>query len=315
MKAFNLVSILFLFGIVSIALSPAKTIKTPAQLGQKLFNDTILSKDYTLSCASCHIPAYGFADTVAFSKGINGQLTTRNTPSVLNMKFRPYFFWDGRASTLEEQALMPISNPQEMGLPIVEAVKRLNNHPEYKALFLKIFKQIPNPQNLGKAIAAFEKTLETGQSTLDLWANGKATLTAAEERGRELFISDKSKCFDCHRGEDFTQDEFRNIGLYNGEELNDAGLGAITKKVEDMGKFKTPGLRNIALTAPYMHNGMFSTLEQVVDYYNNPVFFVGNSINTDSLLQTPLHLSRQEKADLVAFLKTLTDRRFAAKQQ
>lgn len=287
-------------------------IKNSAQLGKKLFSEKILSKDSTVSCASCHKPQFAFADTAAFSIGVEGKLTKRNTPSVLNMKNRPYFFWDGRAASLEEQSLMPIKNPDEMGLPIDEAIKRLNEHTVYKKLFLKIFNEQPNAINLAKAFAAYEQTLETVNSKFDDWSNGKIELTASEERGRQLFIGDKAKCFDCHRMEDFTDDEFKNIGLYNGKELNDAGLYNITKKESDLGKFKTPGLRNIAVTAPYMHNGKFKTLEQVLTYYNNPDAFVEDPVNIDDALKKPLGLSLQDKKDIIAFLKTLTDRKYVA---
>jgi cytochrome c peroxidase len=288
-------------------------IKTKAALGKKLFSEKILSKDSSVSCASCHKPAFAFADTVAFSVGIEGKLTKRNTPSVLNMKNRPYYFWDGRAASLEEQCLMPIQNPDEMGLPIDEAVKRLNRSKEYKLLFQKIFNQKPDVKNLAAAFAAFEKTLETVDSKFDDWSNNLKNLTAQEERGRQLFVGDKAKCFDCHREEDFTTDEFKNIGLYNGKELNDAGLFNLTNKEADRGKFKTPGLRNIAVTAPYMHNGIFKTLEEVVEYYNDPQKFVTNPINIDDALKTPLGLTEKEKKDLIAFLKTLTDRKYVKK--
>ena len=309
-----IISCIFLFCIFLLFVFSFETnntdIKTKAGLGKKLFSEKILSKDSSVSCASCHIPTFAFADTVAFSVGIEGKLTKRNTPSVLNMKNRPYYFWDGRASTLEDQSLMPIQNPDEMGLPIEEAVKRLNQSKEYKLLFQKIFGQKPTAKNLAAAFSAFEKTLETVDSKFDDWSNNLKNLTAPEERGRELFVGDKAKCFDCHRMEDFTTDEFKNIGLYNGKELNDAGLFNITNKEADLGKFKTPGLRNIAVTAPYMHNGMFKTLEEVVDYYNNPQAFVTNSINIDDALKSPLNLSEKEKKDLVSFLKTLTDKKY-----
>ncbi len=309
-----IISCIFLFCIFLLFSFSFETnntdIKTKAGLGKKLFSEKILSKDSSVSCASCHIPKFAFADTVAFSVGIEGKLTKRNTPSVLNMKNRPYYFWDGRASTLEDQSLMPIQNPDEMGLPIEEAVKRLNQSKEYKLLFQKIFGQKPTAKNLAAAFSAFEKTLETVDSKFDDWSNNLKNLTAPEERGRELFVGDKAKCFDCHRMEDFTTDEFKNIGLYNGKELNDAGLFNITNKEADLGKFKTPGLRNIAVTAPYMHNGMFKTLEEVVDYYNNPQAFVTNSINIDDALKSPLNLSEKEKKDLVSFLKTLTDKKY-----
>ena len=290
--------------------APEETIKTPAALGKKLFSDKLLSKDSSISCASCHKAEFAFADTAAFSTGIYGKLTSRNTPSVLNMKNRPYYFWDGRASTLEEQSLMPIENPNEMGLPIKEAIQRLNQSESYKRLFRKIFKQLPNEKNLGAAFAAFEQTLETVDSKFDDWSNNISDLSVEEERGRELFVGNKAKCFDCHSMEDFTDDRFKNIGLYNGKELSDAGRYEITKKETDKGKFKTPGLRNIAVTGPYMHDGRFKTLEQVVSYYNTPFMFVDDPLNIDTTFNKPLMLSQQEKKDLVAFLKTLTDKAY-----
>ena len=300
-----------IFFIASSSFQQKKAeIKTKDALGKKLFSEKILSADSSVSCASCHKPDYAFADTVAFSVGINGKLTSRNTPSVLNMKNRPYFFWDGRAVTLQEQSLMPIQNPDEMGLPIEEAVKRLNESEEYKFLFQKIFKQLPNAKNLSAAFAAYEQTLETVDSKFDDWSNDIKKLSASEERGRKVFISDKSKCFNCHRMEDFTTDEFKNIGLYNAKDLNDAGLYNITQKETDKGKFKIPGLRNIAVTAPYMHNGMFKSLEEVVEYYNHPEKFVKDAINIDDDLKQPLGLTEKEKKDLVSFLKTLTDKKY-----
>ena len=215
---------MLLLGLLSFSIDgPPKKIRTKAQLGEKLFSEKILSKDSSISCASCHKPEFAFADTLAFSVGIYGKLTSRNTPSVLNMKNRPYFFWDGRAASLEEQALMPIANPDEMGLPIAEAVARLNQNAEYRKLFKKIFGRLPDAKNLGAAFSAFEKTLETDESKFDAWANNEGTLTESEERGRQLFISNKAKCFDCHSMVDFTDDKFKNIGLYNGADRNDEG--------------------------------------------------------------------------------------------
>ena len=285
-------------------------IKTKVDLGKKLFSEKILSKDSSVSCASCHKPAYAFADTVAFSSGIEGKLTKRNTPSVLNMKNRPYYFWDGRAGSLEQQALMPIQNPDEMGLPVNEAVERLNHSPEYMSLFVKIFKQRPGKENLSAALAAYEKTLETTDSKFDDWSNDLGKLSPEEEAGRQLFVGDKAKCFNCHSREDFTNDGFKNIGLYNGGTLNDVGHYNFKKEEKYLGKFKTPGLRNVAVTAPYMHNGMFKTLEEVVDYYNEPGKFVPDPINIDPDLKKPLGLTDKEKKNLVAFLKTLTDKKY-----
>jgi len=285
-------------------------INSKAALGKKLFREKILSKDSSISCASCHKPAYAFADTVAFSTGIGGKLTKRNTPSVLNMKNRPYYFWDGRAGSLEEQSLMPIQNPDEMDLSIKEAVERLNKDPEYVRLFMKIFKQRPGKENLSAAFAAYERTLETTDSKFDDWSNNMGKLSAEEEAGRQLFIGDKAKCFDCHFMEDFTDDGFKNIGLFDGKALSDSGHYNFKKNVEYLGKFKTPGLRNVAVTAPYMHNGIFKTLEEVVNYYNDPGKIVPNPINRDPALSKPLGLNEKEKKSIVAFLKTLTDKKF-----
>lgn len=312
MKKTGLIGLLSLTVYCLVAFtSPPKTF-SKAKLGEKLFQEKILSKDSSISCASCHLPDYGFSDTVAFSMGIYGRPTTRNTPPVLNMKNRPYFFWDGRAASLEQQSLMPISHPDEMGLPVKEAVARLNKNKTYRDLFLKTFGTVPTAANLAAAFAAFEKTLETDSSRFDLSFDDSTLMTEQEERGRKLFVSEKTKCFDCHRRQDFTTDEFFNIGLYDGNTLNDPGRYKITGKKEDLGKFKTPGLRNVAVTGPYMHNGMFKTLEEVVEYYNNPGAFVLNPINIDKRLEVPLGLTRQEKADLVAFLKSLTDKRYEA---
>ena len=310
MSAIMLITIMLIAALAMSFDEPGRRIKTKADLGKKLFSEKILSKDSSVSCASCHKPEFAFADTVAFSTGIFGKLTSRNTPSVLNMKNRPYFFWDGRAKTLEEQALIPIANPDEMGLPVKEAVERLNRSDEYRKLFKKIFGRLPNAQNLGAAFAAFEKTLETDESRFDDWANGNGELSQQEERGRQLFISNRGKCFDCHSTQDFTNDEFKNIGLYNGSTQKDEGRFLITKTQKDLGRFKTPGLRNVAVTGPYMHDGRFKTLEQVVQYYNNPYMFVDDPLNIDTLLLQPLQLSNQDNADLVAFLKTLTDKQF-----
>jgi cytochrome c peroxidase len=223
---------------------------------------------------------------------------------------RSFFFYDGRAASLEEQALFPIADPLEMNLPIDKAIARLIANEEYLNLFLKVYNEKPNAQNLGKAFAAFEKTLETSNSAWDNYAKGdKKAVNNAVLRGRKIFNS-KGKCFDCHSGIDFTNDEFRNIGLYNAYELNDLGRASFTKKNEDIGKFKVPGLRNVGATAPYMHNGMFKTLKEVLAYYNNPTSIVAGSINTDSLLTEPLNLSPSELEDLEAFLNALTDKQF-----
>ena len=287
--------------------------KTVAQLGEVLFFEKKLSRDATLSCSSCHIPAYAFADTVAFSRGINGQAGKRNAPSCANLSDRSYFFYDGRAATLEKQVRFPIEDKREMGYSITEAVKRLQKDPGYKQWFATIFHAAPSVMNLELSIAAFERTLETSKTPFDRYMNDDTTaMSESAIRGRELFMSSKAKCFDCHFSPDFTGDEFRNIGLFDGGALNDSGRYLISGNPADIGKFKVPGLRNVAVTAPYMHNGMFGTLRQVIDYYDDPYKVVHHPVNTDSLLLQPLHLTEQEKTDLEHFLVTLTDDRFAA---
>lgn len=284
---------------------------TPEQLGEKLFFEKMLSADRSLSCASCHIPEYGFADTVAFSKGVGGRLGKRNAQSCANMSDRPYLFYDGRAATLEDQVKFPIEDSNEMSLPIHHAVDRLRKSKDYTAWFYKVYKSKPTEQYLKAAIAAYERTLETSKTPFDRYMDGNdSAISESAIRGRELFMSSKAKCFDCHFSPDFTGDEFRNIGLYDGQKLKDEGRYSITRNKEDLGKFRVPGLRNVAVTAPYMHNGMFGTLRQVIDYYDNPTTIVPNPINIDTLLVKPLQLTEQEKQDLESFLFTLTDDRF-----
>lgn len=302
--------------VVVLASSFSKQTKqsiTKEQLGELLFFDPILSEDKSISCASCHIPAFAFADTVAFSKGVHGRRGKRNAPSVMNQSARESFFWDGRAATLEAQALFPIQDVNEMNLSIATAIWRLNNSKKYKALFRKVFNQSPNKQNLGVAIAAYERTLETSATPNDRWMNDEPNgMTQQQVRGRDVFRT-KAKCFECHFTGDFTADEFRSIGLFNGKQHNDSGRYNITKNHEDIGKFKVPGLRNIAMTAPYMHDGSFKTLRAVIDYYDNPHAAMPDGINRDTVLAKPLGLTEMEKQDLEAFLHALTDDRFAEK--
>ncbi len=291
--------------------TPSKEPVDKAALGERLFFDPILSRDRTVSCASCHKPEHAFADNVAFSLGVRGQPGTRNTPSAMNGAGRLDFFWDGRASTLEEQALGPIANPKEMDLPLVEALARLNADEVYAKAFAKLFKGPATEKTLAQAIAAFERTLETANTPYDRYVAGDdSALTPAAARGRLLFIG-KANCSSCHSGEDFTADRLKNIGLFNGKDLADPGRAAITKDPAHTGLFKIPSLRNVAVTAPYMHNGMFKTLREVVEYYNEPDRFVQGSINRDKALDLRPNLSGDEISDLVAFLEALTDDRFA----
>jgi cytochrome c peroxidase len=288
-------------------------VHTKEDLGERLFFDPILSKGEGISCASCHIPAFAFADTAAFSIGDKGTKLPRNSPALTNLSGRTDFFWDGRSGSLEDQVLGPLAAHDEMDLPVDQAVARLKKNDFYSAAFQKIFKAEVNAYNLQKAIASFERTLETTDTPYDRFLDGNEdALTDAAKRGRILFIG-KANCATCHSGEDFTADRFKNIGLFNGAELADAGRFSITKDSTHIGLFKVPGLRNVAVTAPYMHNAMFKTLKEVVSYYNTPDKFVSNSINRDLSLGASLNLTDPEMNDIVAFLEALTDDRFSKK--
>lgn len=294
---------------------PEELILSEIELGKKLFFDSILSRDYSITCASCHKPEFAFADNVAKSIGVYNQAGSRNTPSAMNQTDRNFYFWDGRAETLEQQALGPIENPKEMDLPLSIAIRRLKENETYRNAFYSIYGKTPSRELLASAIAAYERTLETDNSPFDKYMQGTDTSLFSEsaKRGLNLF-NNKAKCFDCHFGVDFTgSDQFKNIGIYNGKDLNDVGRYAITGNKKDLGAFKIPGLRNIAQTAPYMHNGMHKTLKEVIDYYDEPDKFIGNAINRDTLLSQPLGLTEEEKKDLENFLLSLSDERFSKK--
>ncbi len=299
------------------AASSEKPLKPPAtseELGELLFFDSILSRGNQVSCASCHKPEHAFADNVALSFGVDSTMGLRNAPSAMNQGSRNFFFHDGRAESLEEQATGPMENPIEMDAQLTEVAQKLNAHSQYRTFFIKIFGRPADRENIVKALADYERTLETSHTPFDDYMNGKDTmrLSVAAKRGREIF-NVKGKCFDCHFGPDFTGDQFRNIGLFNGRDLNDSGRYVVTRNARDLGRFKVPGLRNVSVTAPYMHNGMFATLREVINYYNEPDHVVPNALNRDTLLARPLHLTDAEKSDLEAFLEALTDDRFTKK--
>ena len=212
--AFCIIAILILSALSSfIQEEPIDKTK----LGRLLFFDPILSKDRTISCASCHKPEFAFADSSALSRGINGKLGSRNTPSAMNLTIPQAFFWDGRAQSLEEQALHPIANPIEMGLPIAEAIKRLRNDQLYSTYFKRIYKGEPTDSMLADAIAAFERSLETSDSPFDNWkfSDRDDVVSGAVKRVFAVF-NGNGKCVQCHFGSDFTLREFRNVGLFNG---------------------------------------------------------------------------------------------------
>ena len=278
-------------------------------LGERLFADPILSVDSTIACISCHLPAHAFSDPRPLSQGVGG-LTSRNSMPLFNLLWSPSFFWDGRAASLEDQALEPVQSPVEMGEDWDRVVAKLDRHPEYPALFARAFGDAPiDRQLVVQAIAQFERTLISADSKYDRWLAGQAEFTPEEERGFILFHTEEGDCFHCHVAPLFTDNEFHNNGL----DLDppDEGLAALTGKRFDRGKFKTPTLRNIEYTAPYMHDGRFQTLEEVVEHYD---FGFHRIVLTDPLLlvRPNLDLIPADKRALVAFLKTLSDPQFYA---
>ncbi|MCC6727047.1 MAG: cytochrome-c peroxidase [Saprospiraceae bacterium] len=309
MKKNHLALFAFIVAAFLVAFSSTEP-KDITELGKQLFSDPILSLDSTISCQSCHIPEFAFADTARFSRGVGGRLGRRNAPSTMNMSARSHFFFDGRVLALEDQILMPIQDTLEMRMTLPEVALRLRRNKVYGPAFEKLFGRPANVEDMASAIAEFIRTLETPATPYDRWMNDEpGGMSDAAARGRDIFIG-KGRCFDCHFGADLTGDEFRNIGLYNGKDLNDPGRSAITRNPADLGKFKVAGLRNVALTAPYMHNGMFKTLDEVIDFYNDPSKVVPDAIGRDTVLAKPMNLTKWEKADLKAFLEAMTDDQF-----
>ncbi|MGH7205377.1 MAG: cytochrome-c peroxidase [Nitrospiraceae bacterium] len=272
-------------------------------LGKLLFFDSRLSKDGSVSCASCHVPAAGFSDPRQFSLGVGGKQGGRNAPPALNAAYNHLQFWDGRAGSLEEQALGPIQNPIEMSETLEGIVKKLSKNKVYQFRFRAVFGGDVSPDNIAKAIAAFERTLISTNSPFDQFIGGdKSALSEAAQRGLELFQG-KARCVLCHNGPNFTDNKFHNIGVpQTGPLKEDVGRYAVTKRESDRGAFKTPSLRSIALTAPYMHTGGFKTLEEVMEFYNKG----GELVTGKDAFMTALNLTDQEKKDLVEFMNSLT---------
>lgn len=280
-------------------------------LGRKLFYEPMLSDNQTQSCASCHMQNAGFTDTAAFSKGTNGAIGDRNAMQIINLAWSNYLFWDGRRTSLEAQAHDPVTNPIEMRNTWQVVVERLQNDPIYPGLFFKAFGTRTIDSNLvTKAIAQFERTLVSFNSRFDKYyfEGDTNALNAQEKRGLSLFFG-KADCNHCHSDVLLTDDALRNNGL--DVRFNDKGRAKVTGLATDEGKFKVPTLRNIAETAPYMHDSRFKTLEEVITHYSDNV--KTNSPNLDEnmeIIAKGLQLSAQEKADLIAFLKTMSDPEF-----
>ncbi len=276
-------------------------------LGKKLFYDSVLSRDSSISCASCHNAAHAFSDTVTFSPGVDGLPGTRNAPTLANIAYHPYYTREGGVPTLEMQILVPIQEHNEFDFNILLIAERLARDTAYARMAREAYDRTPDAFVITRSIACFERTLISGESRFDQFASqGKTTaLNAAEKRGMDLFLSDKTNCAQCHKGFNFTNYTFENNGLYT--DYPDPGRFRLTELESDRARFKVPTLRNVALTAPYMHDGSLLTLESVVDHYNSG----GQPHPNKSILIHPLGLTASEKADLVAFLRSLTDEQFA----
>jgi cytochrome c peroxidase len=274
-----------------------------AKLGRRLFFDPILSADGTVACASCHDPAHGFSSGERFGVGIGGQRTPRKVPPLLNRAYGKAFFWDGREATLERQALQPIENAAEMGSTAAAAIKRLQAHADYPALFRAAFADGLTADNLARALASFERVLLTGNSRVDRFRSGEVqVLSEAERHGLWLYES-RAGCWRCHPAPNYTDEEFHNTGVSWEVVPADRGRFAVTRKAADRGRFKTPTLRGLTATAPYMHDGSLRTLDDVVEFYDRGG---GKNPNRDPFLR-PLELEKGERQDLVAFLKALSE--------
>ncbi len=300
------------------------------ELGKFLYFDPRLSGDGSTSCATCHDPSHGWAKKRVMSPAYPENKHFRHSPTVLNVAYNTLMFWDGRVKTLEEQAFGPIKSPFEMNMNYDLLEERLKQVPKYREMFKKAFPKDEDPitiENIVKAIAAFERTIVCNDSPFDKYMRGdKTAMDELQIKGMKLFTG-KAGCVQCHNGPNFTDDKFhvtgvpkhkveddalvratrnfvlREHGFKNPEKIDrDLGLYFITKKEKDKGAFKTPTLRNVALTPPYMHNGVFRTLEEVVEFYNKG----GGNVPNKSKKLKPLNLTEEEKKALVAFLEALT---------
>ncbi|PQO34724.1 cytochrome-c peroxidase [Bremerella cremea] len=304
------------------------------ELGRQLYFDTRLSSDSTVSCASCHHPEKGWAFDTQFGVGVDGQEGNRNSPVSYNRILSGKQFWDGRAATLEEQAIGPIANPIEMANTHDVAVDTLKKIPGYKVQFDKIFGDGVNIENVGKAIATFERAIVTGPAPYDYYEvvrsfqqqfpaeelkyleeddpelykkyadalKGAEGMSESARRGREIFFSEKGKCTACHAGANFTDELYHNLGVGMDAKEPDLGRYMVTKDEKDKGAFKTPTIRNIAQTPPYMHDGSQETLEEVVEWYvkgGHPNAYLSDKVQK-------LNLTQQDKTDLVNFMKACT---------
>lgn len=298
-------------------------IRSRVELGKKLFNDKNLSADNTISCSSCHKRKSAFSDNARFSMGVNHRVGNRQSMPLFNLAWKKRFFWDGRASSLRKQVLEPIQNHREMDMDLGKLINRLRSNHLITAQFFESFGSNEiTEEKISLALESFLLSITSYNSKFDQFLSGKAILTPDEQRGFELFFTENeprngqfgADCFHCHGGPLFTDHAFHNNGLES--KINDVGLAGTTGFPSDRGKFATPSLRNVALTAPYMHDGRFDTLDSVIDHYS---FGVQRSATLDpNLAKHPnggIALSARDRSDLVAFLKTLTDPLFVDSEE
>ncbi|WP_196886230.1 cytochrome-c peroxidase [Aureivirga sp. CE67] len=296
-----------------------KLTKNGVELGRRLFYEKTLSEDNSMSCASCHVQKDAFSDIRRFSEGVKGLPGKRQAMAVFNMAWNDNkFFWDGRANLLRDQSLLPIQDHLEMNETLDNVILKLKANADYVERFQDVFEDGEiNSFNISLALEQFMNSIVSNNSKYDKFLQNKANLSASEERGRVLYFRayDPLKpnqafgnCIDCHGGANFENDSYMNNGLDTDEEMTDLGRGAVTERAVDRGTFKIPSLRNIELTPPYMHDGRFETLEEVIDHYNSGVK-LSTTLNPTmlSLANEGSKMNEQDKKDLIAFLKTLTD--------
>lgn len=300
-------------GPVNIAISHFPQIPVPADrpltkkriaLGKRLFEDPILSRNNNISCASCHLTPKAFTDGLPVSVGTEGRRTLRNSPTLFNVAWQPYLFMDGGNPTLESQAIGPIEEHSEMDIPFTQAMARVANHPDYPVLFKEAFADDVNPFTLTTALGTYQRALVSYNSRFDqfFYFGDSSALSLSEQNGLALFVSQNLSCQSCHSLPLTTNFNFENNGL-KADFSNDEGRARVTLNPADIGKFKVATLRNVELTAPFMHDGSLETLEQVIEHYASG----GKNHPLQSELINGFTISESEKQDLVNFLKALTD--------
>ena len=297
------------------------------QLGRMLFYEKMLSKDLSQSCADCHRQLDGFSDTTRFSIGVEGMPGKRQAMPVFNMAWHSNeFFWDGRAQLLRDQALLPIQDPLEMNETLENVVAKLSAEQTYKDQFIRAFGSDEiTSEKIALAMEQFMLSIVSYESKYDRYLAGLEQLTESELRGLELFETEYSPffpelsgadCVHCHGGANFENDQYMNNGLDTDADFEDFGREDVTEDPNDRAKFKVPSLRNVAVTPPYMHDGRFQTLEEVIDHYNEGIKASSTADQTVlNTMDTGLFLTDQDKQDLINFMKTLTDDTFLNKEE